>query len=129
MYEKKFSLTEAEWGVMECLWNHSPVTGREVAESLHEKMGWSRSTSLTLLRRLEAKGAVAGDTETDIKLFSPMIGKDEAAVQEAQSLLDKAYKGSLSLLVSAFTKEQSLSQKEIEELYSILREMEERQDA
>ena len=129
MRDRSISLTEAEWEVMACLWECSPRTGREVTEWLQQRMDWSRSTSLTLLRRLEAKGAVGEVPEADIKLFQPLVGKDSVAVHETRSLLDRAYKGSLSLLVSAFTKEQALSQKEIDELYSILHEMEERHNA
>ena len=126
MNQKHIALTEAEWTVMECLWEQSPRTGREMVACLDEKMGWSRSTTLTLLRRLEEKGAVAGDTEGTVKTFCPMIAREVVALRETESLLDRAYKGSLSLLVSAFTKKQSLPQKEIDELYAILREMEEK---
>lgn len=128
MRDNQISLTEAEWTVMECLWEYSPRTGRETCQWLQERMGWTRSTVLTLLRRLEAKGAVAGNTEGDIKTFFPLIGRDEVARQEAQSLLSRVYKGSLSLLVSSLTRKEKLSQKEIDELYAILREMEERDD-
>lgn len=124
MNEKHISLTEAEWTVMECLWEKSPRTGRETVAWLDQKMGWTRSTTLTMLRRLEAKGAVAGDTEGELKTFRPMIAREEVAVQEAENLLDRVYKGSLSLLVSSLTKKQSLPQSEIDELYAILREME-----
>jgi BlaI family penicillinase repressor len=93
---------------------------------LEEKMGWSRSTVLTLLRRLEEKGAVAGETQGTIKTFYPRIAREDVAVHETENLIEKAYKGSLSLLVSAFTRKQSLPQKEIDELYAILREMEEK---
>ena len=124
MNEKHISLTEAEWTVMECLWEKSPRTGRETVAWLDQKMGWTRSTTLTMLRRLEAQGAVAGDTEGELKTFRPMIAREEVAVQEAENLLDRVYKGSLSLLVSSLTKKQSLPQSEIDELYAILREME-----
>ena len=124
MRHQHIALTEAEWTVMECLWEQSPRTGREAVAWLEEKMGWSRSTTLTLLRRLEEKGAVAGDTEGSIKTFRPMIDREDAALQETENLLERAYKGSLSLLVSSLTKKQSLPQREIDELYAILREME-----
>ena len=124
MNETHSALTEAEWTVMECLWEKSPRTGRETVAWLDQKMGWTRSTTLTMLRRLEAKGAVAGDTEGELKTFRPMIAREEVAVQEAENLLDRVYKGSLSLLVSSLTKKQSLPQSEIDELYAILREME-----
>ena len=124
MNNKQIALTEAEWTVMECLWEKSPRTGRETVDWLNRKMGWTRSTTLTMLRRLEAKGAVAGDTEGEVKTFRPLIAREEVAVRETESLLERAYKGSLSLLVSSLTKKQSLPQKEIDELYAILREME-----
>ena len=124
MNEKHISLTEAEWTVMECLWEKSPRTGRETVEWLDRRMGWTRSTTLTMLRRLEAKGAVAGDTEGELKTFRPLIAREEVAAQETENLLDRVYKGSLSLLVSSLTWKQSLPQNEIDELYAILREME-----
>ena len=124
MNDKNLTLTEAEWTVMECLWEKSPRTGRETVAWLDQKMGWTRSTTLTMLRRLEAKGAVAGDTEGELKTFRPLIAREEVAVHETENLLDRAYKGSLSLLVSSLTKKQSLPQNEIDELYAILREME-----
>jgi BlaI family penicillinase repressor len=126
MNHQNISLTEAEWTVMECLWEKSPRTGRETVAWLENRMGWTRSTTLTMLRRLETKGAVASDTEGELKTFRPLILLEEVAIQETEHLLDRAYKGSLSLLVSSLTRKQSLSQKEIDELYAILREMEEK---
>ena len=128
MNEKHIALTEAEWTVMECLWEKSPRTGRETVEWLDKRMGWTRSTTLTMLRRLEAKGAVAGDTEGEPKTFRPLIAREDVAVRETENLLDRAYKGSLSLLVSSLTKKQTLPQNEIDELYAILREMEGKKD-
>ena len=126
MKEKRIALTEAEWTVMECLWEKNPRTGRETVAWLEQRMGWTRSTTLTMLRRLETKGAVEGDTDGELKMFRPLIAREEVAAYETESLLDRAYKGSLSLLVSSLTKKQSLPQKEIDELYAILREMEEK---
>ena len=118
------SLTGAEWTVMECLWEYSPRTGREVALWLNEKMGWSRSTILTFLRRLEGKGAVVSDTTTDPMTFCPAIDREAAAMAEAEHLLERAYHGSLSLLVSALTRREALPQAEIDELYGLLEELE-----
>lgn len=124
MEKEHIRLTEAEWAVMECLWEKEPRTGREVVQWLGKRMGWTRSTSLTLLRRLEAKGAVAGEADGDRKVFRPLIRREDAALRETESLLDRVYKGSVSLMVSALTKKQPLHQEEIDELYSILRQME-----
>ena len=124
MEKEHIRLTDAEWAVMECLWEKEPRTGREASQWLGKRMGWTRSTSLTLLRRLEAKGAVAGGADGERKVFRPLIRREDAALRETESLLDRVYKGSLSLMVSSLTKKQPLRQEEIDELYSILRQME-----
>ena len=75
-------LTEAEWSVMDALWERGELTGREAAELLRERCGWSRSTVLTLLGRMEAKGAVSGESEGGVKVFRPLISREDAAVAE-----------------------------------------------
>ncbi len=128
MKQEHINLTEAEWHVMEYLWENSPCTGREATGYLAETMGWNRSTTLTLLRRLEGKGAVIGDESGSIKTFRPLIGRKDAALQETEHFLERVYKGSVSMMVSALTQKQALSKKEIDELYTILQEMEESHD-
>lgn len=125
MSAKHVNLTPAEWSVMECLWEKAPRTGREATQWLEERMGWNRSTTLTLLRRMEAKGAVAGDAKDGIKSFRPLVGREDAALRETEDFLGRVYQGSLSLMVSALTKKQALSQEEVTELYAMLQQLEE----
>lgn len=124
MTSKRINLTEAEWNVMECLWEHSPRTGREVTQYLEKTAGWNRSTTLTLLSRLEAKGAVSADSDGGKKLFSATLRREDAALQEAEDFLSRVFHGSLSLMVSSFTKKKNLSKQEIDELYAMLKELE-----
>lgn len=119
-------LTQAEWSVMECLWEAGPLTGREVIQRMEQRCGWSRSTTLTLLSRLEHKGAVASVTaERGPKVFSPLLRREDAALGETRDFLDRVYQGSLSLMVSALTKKQALSREELDELYALLKGLEE----
>lgn len=124
MKDQYINLTEAEWSVMECLWEHSPRTGREVTEELAAKEGWNRSTTLTLLSRLEAKGAVSSNSEGSKKTFSAVLRREDAAMRETEDFLSRVYKGSLSLMVSAMTQKKALSKNEIQELYAMLKELE-----
>lgn len=124
MKKEHINLTEAEWSVMECLWEHSPRTGREVTQDLAEKEGWNRSTTLTLLSRLESKGAVSSNSEGSKKMFSAVLQREDATMRETEDFLSRVYKGSLSLLVSSMTKKKALSQNEINELYAMLKELE-----
>ena len=121
-------LTEAEWQVMECLWTSAPRTGREIIDALGKTTGWSRSTTLTLLRRLEDKGAVSAENRDGVKQYRPLVAREDAAVRETEHLLERVYQGSVSMMVSSLVKKQTLSQEEIDKLYAILREMEEEHD-
>ena len=122
-------LTNAEWKLMEALWDRSPLTGRELTEQMQAQCGWSRSTTLTLLSRMELKGAVTSDSSGGKKLFSPLLLREDAAMQETESFLERVYKGSVGLMLSSLTKKQALTKAEIDELYGILKEMEARDDA
>ena len=124
MPTENINLTAAEWSVMECLWEKSPRTGREVTQYLEEKSGWNRSTTLTLLSRLEAKGAVSCNSEGSKKTFSAALKREDAAMHETEDFLSRVYHGSLSMMVRSLTKKQALPQTEIDKLYAMLKELE-----
>ena len=128
MDKETVALSEAEWKVMEELWKEAPATGRELTERLEKRCGWNRSTTLTLLRRMEAKGAVAASQNGGVKTFSPLLRREEAALRETESFLSRVYHGSLSMMVSTLSQKQALSQKEIDELYALLKEAEVKRD-
>ena len=103
MMKDMLDLTEAEWKLMECLWEHSPRTGRETVEYMAKHVGWTRSTSLTMLRRMTEKGLISCDESGEVLRYSPMILREEAAMRETRSFIDRVYRGSVSLLVNALT--------------------------
>ena len=118
------TITDAEWAVMELAWQKPGMSGREYVDCLGTERGWSRSTVLTLLRRLEEKGALRTVELSRARVYYPAIERDDAAMSETADLIDRVYKGSLSQLVSTFTKKQTLPKSEIDELYAMLRQME-----
>lgn len=115
-------LTPNEWYVLECLWQHKHCTGREAVDHLQAKVGWSRSTTLTMLRRMTEKGMISCREEKGLLVYTPLIDRDIATQQETDSFLSRVYRGSVSMLVSALTQKQELSQEEIDALYAILKE-------
>lgn len=127
MQNTQADLTQAEWNLMECLWEQSPRTGREAVEYLQKAVGWSRSTTLTMLRRMTEKGLIDCREEKGINVYAPLIRREDAVIRETKGFLDRVYHGSVSMMVSAITKKQELSKQEIDELYAILRKAEEGQ--
>lgn len=120
------NLTPTEWQLMECLWAKSPCTGREATEYLQEHVGWSRSTTLTMLRRMTEKGLIACSDLGGVKAYSPLLRRDDAVLHETEDFLSRVYHGSVSMMMSAITQKQDFSQEEIDELYAILRQVEEK---
>jgi predicted transcriptional regulator len=122
--EKHLSVTNAEWPVMELLWQ-SPKTLMELVGALNEQMGWSKSTVATMVRRMDDKGLITFHTEGRTKIFRPAVSREDVTIRETTSLLERAYNGSIGLLVSAMAHRNDLTKADIEELYAILKEAEE----
>jgi len=118
-------LTPAEWNLMECLWERKACTGREAVEHMKAHTGWSRSTTLTMLRRMTEKGLIAADDSSGVLTYTPLVHREHATEAETRSFIDRVYRGSVGMLLSTMTKKQQLSRTEIDELYEILRKAEE----
>ena len=127
MSNSTVSLSPGEWQIMDRLWEKSPRTLMELVRILAPDTGWSKSTIATMITRLEAKGALTCAEGGRARLYSPAISRDQAALQETESLLQRAYHGSVGMLVNALAERESLTRKDIEELYAVLRKAEEEQ--
>lgn len=126
MAKEPVTLTQSEWRVMEALWA-GPKTLMELVRELGDSAGWAKSTVTTMVRRMEEKGLVAYEQSGRTKVFRPAVSRDAVAAAETDSLLKRAYHGSVGLLVNALAERESLTRKDIEELYAVLRKAEEEQ--
>lgn len=126
MRRQSQGLTTAEWYLMECLWEYAPKTGREIIEDMKQRQDWNRSTTLTMLRRMTEKEQIECREENGVRVYSPLIPREEALREETDSFLRRAYHGSVSMLFSALTRHQELTKEEIDELHAILRQAEEK---
>ena len=116
----KVNLSDAEWKLMNLLWEQSPRTIMELTAAAWEDTGWSKNTVITMLSRLEAKGAVRHEEGGRAKLYFPDVSQTEAAREETKNFLDKVYGGSLGLMMSAMVDSRALSEADIAELSAIL---------
>ena len=121
------NLTNSEWYVLDCLWETSPMTVMELVAALGNRLRWAKSTTITTQRRMEDKRLVLCTVEGRTKHYAPAVQRDQAARRETRSFLDKVYRGSVGLMVSALAEDRALSKAEIDELYEILHKAEEGQ--
>ena len=127
--EEKRELSVGEWNVMESLWGGSPKIGSQIVQDLKDSVGWNRSTTLTMLRRMTEKGLIACENSGQMKTYAPLVEREEAARKETESFLNRVYNGSISLLVSGFVERQKLTEQEIAELRQLLEKAEGDRDA
>ena len=122
--DRKLAVTQTEWSIMELLWE-SPRTLMELVDTLGHTIGWSKSTVTTMVRRMTEKDLVTYDTDGRTKLFRAAVEREDVVAQETDSLLERAYNGSLGLMLSTMVNHKQLSKADIDELYAILKEAEE----
>ena len=114
------NLSDSEWKLMNRLWDRSPMTITELTAALREDTGWSKNTIITMLSRLEAKGAVRHEEGLRAKRYFPVTRREDAALTETESFLGKVYGGSLGLMVSNLVERHALTEADIAELSAIL---------
>ena len=124
MEREPVSLSAGEWQVMEALWE-GPKTLMELVRLLKDRVGWAKSTVTTMVRRMEEKGLLTYDQEGRTKTFRAAVSREEAAAAETESLLQRAYHGSVGLLVNTLAQREALTRADIDELYAVLRKAEE----
>jgi BlaI family penicillinase repressor len=124
--KRNMDITESEWNVLSCLWEHMPQTARELTETLSKSVGWSRSTTLTVLRRMTEKGLLlCEDGDDGVRLYRTELSQDAVTLRETELLLDRVFGGSISMMLSAMTAGKRLTGDEIDALYEVLRKAEE----
>lgn len=114
------NITDAEWKLMNLLWEESPRTIMQLTKAMADSTGWTKHTVMTLLKRLEEKGAVYYENGEKAKQYFPQISQDETAVEETKNFLQKTFKGKLGLMINTMIKEEALSKEDLDELYQIL---------
>ena len=121
----ELKLSASEWNVLNCLWADSPRTVMQLVAELEQSVGWAKSTTITTLRRMEEKGLVRCETVGKGKSYTPAVEQEQAEIQETRSFLNRVYRGSVGLMMSAMAQRQELSPEDIAELRDILRKAEE----
>jgi BlaI family penicillinase repressor len=110
---------ESEWYVLKALWEKAPLSGNDVVKAVSAHTDWSQSTILTMLRRLVKKKAV-GVEQQNVMMYYPLVKENDVVRMETDMFLNRVYMGSVNLLVKGFLDNDSLSEKELDELQRLI---------
>lgn len=108
--------------IMRVLWAQGRATARAVTEAVNADGGpeVAHSTVQTLLRQLEAKGALGHEEEGRAWVFVPIVREDEATVTATRDLLSRVFNNSVSGLVSHLLQYEEISPREMERLKQLI---------
>ena len=107
---------ESEYRFCLIMWEHEPVTAVELVKLCQEQLGWKKSTTYTVIKRLGERGVLENNNGT----ITSLVSKDEAQAYEIGELVEKKFEGSLPAFVAAFTARKKLSDAEINELQELI---------
>ena len=113
---ERVKIFDAEYRFMNIIWEYSPVSSTELVKLANEELGWKKSTTYTVIRRLCERGAVKNENA----VVYALINQEQAMRAETEEHIDKVYEGSLKLFFTTFLQKEKLSKDEIEKLKKII---------
>ena len=108
---------ESEYRFCLILWEQEPVKSTQLAKLCKERLGWSKTTTYTVIKRLSERGVLKNEDT----VVTSLISKEEAQLSELDELMEKKFEGSLPAFIAAFARRQALSDREVEEIRRIIK--------
>jgi BlaI family transcriptional regulator, penicillinase repressor len=115
-------LGKVQLEIMHVLWRHGRATARQITEELSRTKPIAHSTVQTLLRKLEAKGAVTHEVEDRTFVFRPLFQQSEVTVSATRELLSTLFHGSVSGLMAHLLRHERISPGELARLRRLVDE-------
>lgn len=115
---EQIKIFDAEYRFMSIIWEHSPVTSTRLVKLAGEELGWKKSTTYTVIRRLCERGAIKSENA----MVYALVNREQIMRTETEEHIDRVYQGSLKLFFTTFLQKEKLSKDEIEELKKIVEE-------
>lgn len=115
---KSIKISDAELKVMKYIWEQEGIKASNLVKLIKADLGWSRTTTYTQINRLIDKGAIKKDA-SEFSCYS-LVSKQLIQLEETQHLIDKLYKGSRKLFLSAFLEQEKLTDEELNEIRQMI---------
>ena len=121
MATREHELTEAEWDIIQVVWEHEPCAAPTVQEELATRKKWTYSTVKTLMDRMVAKGLLATERIRNLILYRSAISQQDAQRGELMRAVKRAFGGAFTPMMQFMLESDTLSRKELDELESLIR--------
>ena len=109
-------IPESEYRFCLIMWEKEPVAATDMVKLCQEQLGWKRTTTYTVIKRLGERGVL----KLENGIVTSLVSKEEAEASEIEDLVEKKFGGSLPAFVAAFTKHQSISENDLDEMQRMI---------
>lgn len=109
-------IPEGEYRFCLIMWEREPVSTLELVKLCQERLGWKRTTTYTVIKRLGERGVL----KLENGIVTSLISKEEAEKAEIETLVEAKFGGSLPAFVAAFTRHQKLSENDLDEVQRMI---------
>jgi BlaI family penicillinase repressor len=109
-------LYDAEYRFMYLLWEHEPINSTELVKLCLKEVGWKKSTTYSMIKRLSERGIVKNEDA----VVSALTTREQVQKYESEAVLEKAFDGSLPSFITAFLSDKKLSREEAAEIVALI---------
>ena len=109
-------IPEGEYRFCLIMWEHEPVSSLELVKLCQERLGWKRTTTYTVIKRLGERGVL----KLENGIVTSLISKEDAERSEIESFVESKFGGSLPAFVAAFTRHQKFSEDDLAEVQRMI---------
>ncbi len=103
---------ESEYRFCLILWDNEPIKSGDLAKLCAEQLDWKKSTTYTVIKRLEERGILKNENS----VVTSLVSKEAVQCSESREFIDRTFNGSLPGFIAAFTSKKKLSPEEINEI-------------
>jgi BlaI family transcriptional regulator, penicillinase repressor len=121
--KKVAELTEAEWEIMQVVWEQEPCAAGTVQEALAATRDWCYATVKLTMDRMVAKGFLQVERIRNLHLFRSCISEVEARQGELRKMLTRAFGGALTPMLKFLIEHEGLSEEEAAELRAFVKKV------
>ena len=107
---------ESEYRFCLILWEQEPVNSTRLVELCKQRLGWSKATTYTVIRRLSERGVLKNENAT----VTSLISKEQAQRSRLQEMMEETFEGSVPAFLAAFSKSKKLTREEVAQLQSMI---------
>ena len=113
---KTMELGAIESRFADLVWQNAPLTSRQLVALCEEHLGWKKSTTYTVLKKLCDRGLFENNGGT----VGVVMTREEFTARQSEEIVRETFSGSLPAFVAAFTSRNALSADEIAALQSLI---------